>query len=234
MVWIEVVIAGGGTTSAFPDDTTLDTVADTMAHLSFADDDGVRHFNRIYTEVTREVVRQLAAGGFEEPRFITVLDVRFAELYLDALRSPATAPRAWRVVFERRHHSLAPLRFALAGMNAHINRDLAVALDVTCTRLGGTLDRDSPRCRDFLKINGILAELMAQAKSELFSRFDKLADIALGPLDDLCETWSITVARDSAWTHGVILHRLGPGPARDDALRSMDRTAALIGRLLLL
>jgi hypothetical protein len=220
--------------SAFPDDTTLEAVADAMAAQSFADNDGVRHFNRLYTEVTREVARQLAAGAFEEPRFMTVLDMRFAELYLDAVGAPATAPRAWQVVFDRRTQSLAPLRFALAGMNAHINRDLAIALDVTCTQLGGALDRDSPRHRDFVQINDILATLMAQAKAELFSPFDKLADIALGPLDDLCEAWSITIARDSAWTHGAVLHRLGPGPARDDALRSMDRTAALIGRLLLL
>src|SRR5262249_16488535 len=146
----------------FPPDTTLDTVVEAMARLSFADDDGVRYFNRVYTDVTREVARQLSVGAFEEPRFMTVLDVRFAELYIDALEAPAPAPRAWRVVFDKRYQSLAPLRFALAGMNAHINRDLAVALDLTCTQIGGALDRDSPRHRDFTRINSILAEMMSQ------------------------------------------------------------------------
>jgi hypothetical protein len=218
----------------FPDGTTLETVLDVMAQLPLEAGDGVRYFHAVYSEVTREVARRVAADGFEDPAFLVALDVEFAGLYLEAVRAPATAPRAWRVVFDRRHDDLAPLRFALAGMNAHINRDLAVALDVTCTRLGGTLARDSPRCRDFLAINGILAALVQAAKTELFSTADRLVDTAMGPIDDLLEIWSISAARNHAWTLGGILHRLGPGPARDAAVDSIDRTASLIGRLLLL
>lgn len=218
----------------FPDGTTLDTVVDTMAALPFAAGDGVRYFNLIYTEVTREVARRVAAGRFEDPSFMVALDVEFAGLYIAAVRSPDTAPRAWRVLFERRRDKLAPLRFALAGMNAHINRDLAVALDVTCTRMGGTLARDSPRCRDFVAINDILEALMKRAKTELFSPVDEIVDTAMGPLDDVLEIWSITAARDSAWSHGAVLHQLPQGEAKDAALRSLDRTASLIGRLLLL
>ena len=32
----------------------------------------------------------------------------------------------------------APIQFALAGMNAHINRDLPLALVETCDELGGS------------------------------------------------------------------------------------------------
>jgi hypothetical protein len=218
----------------FPDGTTLDTVIEAMAGLPLADDDGVRYFHLVYTDVTREVARRVALGGFEDPEFLVALDVEFAGLYLQAVRAPAAAPRAWQVLFARRTHRLAPLRFALAGMNAHINRDLAVALDATCTRLGGTLDRASARCRDFVAINGILEALMKRAKTELFSDLDRVVDLALGPLDDIVEAWSISAARDNAWSHGAVLHQLGVGEARDAALRSIDRTASLIGRLLLL
>jgi hypothetical protein len=218
----------------FPDGTTLDAVVETMAARRFEDDDGVRYFHQVYLEVTRAVARRVAAGGFEDPPFMIALDVEFAGLYLEALDAPATAPRAWRVVFDRRRHKLAPLRLALAGMNAHINRDLAVALDTTCTRRSGTLDRSSPRCRDFVAINDILTAQMATAKRELFSRVDRIADVALGPVDDLLEVWSITAARDNAWSAGAALHQLGPGEARDAALQAIDRTASLIGRLLLL
>ncbi|HMG57222.1 MAG TPA: DUF5995 family protein [Kofleriaceae bacterium] len=218
----------------FPDGTTLDTVVETMAGMAFPADDGVRHFHAIYTDVTREVARRVAAGGFEDPAFMVALDVEFAGLYLEALRAPATAPRAWRVVFARRTQRLAALRFALAGMNAHINRDLCVALERTCERLGGGLERDSARCRDFVAINDILEALMARAKTEVFSRVDQLLDLALGSLDDLFETWSITAARDAAWSAAAALLELAPGEARDNALRSIDRTASLIGRLLLL
>lgn len=218
----------------FPDGTTLDAVVDAMAGRRFDDDDGVRYFHEVYTEVTRAVARRVATGGFEDPPFMVALDVEFAGLYLEALEAPATAPRAWRVLFDRRRNRLAPLRLALAGMNAHINRDLAVAIDTTCTRLGGTLDRDSPRCRDFVAINDILAAQMASAKADLFSRVDRIADVAFGRVDDLLEVWSITAARDNAWSHGAALHQLGPGEAKDAALQAIDRTASLIGRLILL
>jgi hypothetical protein len=149
------------------------------------------------------------------------------------LQAPDTAARAWRALFARRAARLEPLRFALAGMNAHINRDLAVALDATIARLGGTFDRDSPRHRDFVAINTVLETLMARAKTELFSPLDRFADGALGSLDDVLEAWSITAARDNAWIHGTVLHALGPGLAREFALTSFDRTAALIGKLIL-
>jgi len=218
----------------FPDGTTLDAVVDALTGRRFDDDDGVRHFNRLYTDMTRAVARRAAAGGFEDLPFLIALDFEFAGLYLAALDAPDTAPRAWRVMFDRRRQDLAPLRFALAGMNAHINRDLAVALDTTCTRLGGSLDRDSPRCRDFLAINDILVAQMVSSKAVLFSPIDRIADAALGPLDDRFEAWSLAAARDNAWSHAVALHRLGPGEARDAALQAIDRTASLIGRLLLL
>lgn len=218
----------------FPDGTTLDTVVDTLAGQVFAPDDGVRYFNQIYTDVTRAVAERSAAGGFEDATFMIALDVEFAGLYLDAVRSPQAAPRAWQVLFARRHAQLEPLRFAIAGMNAHINRDLAVALDATCTRLGGALERGSARFRDFTAINTTLEAQMDRAKTEVFSHTDRVVDHALGSVDDLLEAWSITAARDSAWTAGAILHHLGSGIARDAALTGIDRTAGLIGRLLLL
>jgi hypothetical protein len=218
----------------FPDGTTIDTVIAALDAVSLAPDDGVRYFHEIYTEVTREVARRVTTQRFEEAAFVTALDVHFAGLYLEAVRAPDTAPRAWRAVFERRTRSLSPLRFALAGMNAHINRDLCVALDTTCTELGGELVRDTPRYRDYVVINDVLVAMMARAKTELFSRLDRLADDALGPIDDRAEAWSITAARDSAWTHGALLHRLAPGRERAAVLVAIDRTASLIGRLLLI
>ena len=218
----------------FPDGTTLEAVVDAMAKLPLADNDGIRYFHQVYSEVTREVARRVAAGAFEDLPFMVELDATFAGLYIAAVRAPEAAPRAWQVVFDKRTEKLAPLRFALAGMNAHINHDLAIALDLSCTRLGGTLDRGSGRYRDFVAINGILVALMNRAKTELFSRADQIVDTALGPLDDLFEAWSVTAARDHAWTQGWILHLLGEGEARSAALASLDRTASLIGRLLLL
>lgn len=219
------------------------TIADVLAQMQSIDarlpaNDGLRWFNRLYMMVTQTVDEQTSAGAWKNPLWLAHLDVVFAGLYFDALRNFAagqSAPSAWSAVFDARFTSgIDRIQFALAGMNAHINRDLAVALDTTWTRLGGSLDRNSPRCRDFLAINDILSAQMAAAKTELFSRVDRIADAALGPVDDVLEVWSIAAARDSAWTAGVALHKLGPGEAKDAAMQAMDRTASLIGRLLLL
>lgn len=220
----------------FPEGTTIDAVVATLTDTAFAAGDGVRYFHQIYTEVTREVARRIAAGAFEDTAFVTALDVVFAGLYLEAVRAPDTAPRAWKAVFERRTEPLSPLRFALAGMNAHINRDLCVALDTTCSQLGGALVRDTPRYRDYLAINDVLVAMMDRAKAELFSPLDSAADEALGTIDDRAEVWSITAARDSAWTHGALLHQLdsSSGIERSAVLIAIDRTASLIGRLLLI
>ena len=62
--------------------------------------------------------------------------MRFAWLYFDAIAA-ADPPSAWRPLFasaERR--GILPLQFAFAGMNAHINRDLPVALVETWGELG--------------------------------------------------------------------------------------------------
>jgi hypothetical protein len=42
---------------------------------------------------------------------------------------------------------VAPIQFALAGMNAHINRDLPLALVATCTARKVAPRRGSPAAR---------------------------------------------------------------------------------------
>ena len=103
--------------------------------------DGVACFTRLYLEVTKAVQTELANTTFADPRFLEVLDVAFANLFFDAVRaheqSPREAPRAWAPLFEcRSTRGIAPLQFALAGMNAHINRDLPVALVTTWADAG--------------------------------------------------------------------------------------------------
>jgi len=66
-------------------------------------------------------------------------------------------PRAWAPLFEARAKPrIAPIQFALAGMNAHISHDLCLALVATCKELGLGLDLGSPQHRDYLKVNAIL------------------------------------------------------------------------------
>ena len=57
---------------------------------------------------------------------------------------------------------IAPIQFALAGMNAHINHDLPLALVSICQARSVELGRDSPQRRDYLKINDTIAASGAQ------------------------------------------------------------------------
>ena len=115
--------------------------------------DGVACFARLYLAVTQGVQAHLAGTAFRDPRFLERLDVAFADLFFDAVdaneRIEHDAARVAVAVpgsLEARHF---PLQFALAGMNAHINRDLPVALVSTCRELGIGLEEGSPQRHDF-------------------------------------------------------------------------------------
>ena len=76
-------------------------------------------FNRLYLAVTLAVENEIARVRFRDTRFLAGLDVAFANLYFAALADPSKAPKAWAPLFEARNRrSIAPLQFALAGMNA--------------------------------------------------------------------------------------------------------------------
>jgi hypothetical protein len=132
--------------------------------------DGVACFARLYREVTEGVGRELARQGFADSRFLETLDIHFADLFFSALesygRDPAVTPSAWVPLFaERSRRGIAPLQFALAGMNAHINRDLPVALMTTCQELGLELVERSPQHADFERVDALLAQVEAQRKT---------------------------------------------------------------------
>ena len=96
-------------------------------------DDGVRAFTALYLAVTEAVAGAAKTDTFEDARFVRWLDVVFANLYFEALHNAlfkaGPVPKAWAPLLEARgRRGVLPLQFALAGMNAHINRDLPVAL----------------------------------------------------------------------------------------------------------
>src|SRR6266545_7195804 len=118
--------------------TEVDSVVARMRALDEAwpERDGVAVFNRVYLAVTEEVDRRLDAGHFADGRAASTLDVRFAERYL-TVAEDGWAPACWRPLLQfRRHPGVRPLQFALAGINAHIGHDLALAVVDACRTLG--------------------------------------------------------------------------------------------------
>jgi hypothetical protein len=192
-------------------------------------------FARLYREVTEGVAARLAAQTFHEPAFLARLDVLFANLFFAAFdAAPERRPRAWAPLFAARsQRRIAPLQFALAGMNAHINRDLPVALVATWTELG----RKPAQHTDYTLVDSVLAAVEAQIKASFLTGRLRLIDRLLlraGRVDDVVAMWNVTAAREAAWTNGETLWSLRDNPSLSAAfVRSLDRSVGLAGRGLL-
>ncbi|WP_267881425.1 MULTISPECIES: DUF5995 family protein [unclassified Streptomyces] len=196
-------------------------------------DDGVAVFNRVYLAVTEAVAQQVGGGAFEDPKAAGELDVRFARRYFTAVDADATGlrpPACWRPLFQlRRHPRVRPLQFALAGINAHIGHDLALAVVDTCR----ALECEPPALEgDFDRIGTLLTGLEEGIRETLMPGPD-LLDIA-DPLTHLIGSWSLEKARDGAWAAARMMWgvRRLPEIAEEFADR-LDASVGLIGRCLL-
>jgi hypothetical protein len=200
--------------------------------------DGLCWFNRLYRAMTDSVAKHAGRGMFQDPAFTETLDCLFADLYFAAIRAhlaDRSEPRAWTPLFDARaQRGIAPLQFAVAGMNAHINRDLVAALLSTFEKFGGEPVRGSARHGDYLRINTVLSEVHAEAKEFLFSDLLVEIDEHLGTADDVAELWSLERARDAAWVGLEVQWQLRPLPwLADGQFSALDKLVGCTGRCLL-
>lgn len=170
--------------------------------------DGVGVFNRVYLRVTDMVLDRLITGGvFADDRFMADLDVRFAALWFAAYdASDGAEPPAWAPLFEERStRGLLPLQFALAGMNAHIEHDLPLAVVRTCLAHGR---RPSQVRADYELVNDLLAGVEAEIRRSFLSDVGRTVDDHVGPVAHLVSAWNIDKARDVAWVNVQTLWEL--------------------------
>ena len=173
------------------------------------DGDGLKWFNWLYLQVTQAVEARVSAGGFHDLAWLAGLDVAFARLYFEALRnslSGAAVPGCWQALFARRGDTaVARIQFALAGINAHINHDLPLAIDAACQASGTAPSHDSPQYADYTGVNRTLDSLIELAKHTLMVRLlgDGLPPVS--HLEDTIGAWSVSAAREAAWTNAEIL-----------------------------
>ncbi len=201
--------------------------------------DGVAAFTHLYRAVTIGVDGTVDPQTFHDGRFIRWLDVVFANLYFRALRASflgrGLVPKAWAPLLEaRERHGVLPLQYALAGMSAHINFDLPVALVETWKALDVEPSRDSPQYEDFTRVNGLLEQTEEEVKRWFLTGIAGVADEALGRLDDVIGMWSVSRAREAAWVNGETLWELRRVPALAARyLTTLDRMVGYAGRGLL-
>ena len=213
--------------------TTLGTIDTTCA-----DGDGLKWFNWLYLQVTEAVEQRVAGGGFADPKWLAELDVQFAMLYFNALRSwlsGQATPECWRVLFTSRDHAdIARIQFALAGINAHINHDLPEAIVATCQATGTTPDHGGTNYNDYTVLNSTLDSLIESAKRTLHVRLLGGALPPVSHLEDTVAAWSVSAARESAWINAQSLWLLRATPALAAGfLDTLDGFATVIGKTLL-
>jgi Family of unknown function (DUF5995) len=199
--------------------------------------DGLACFNRMYLDVTGQVNSKLGQGFFADPAFMTELDVTFANLYFaaaDAAGAPAAVPLAWRPLAEQRATAgIEPIQFALAGMNAHINHDLPIAVVSSCTTLATTPEAGS-HFADYQKVDQLLDAAEQSVRQSFESAPELAADRHLSAVASLVANWTINSARDMAWTNCLLLWAVRDDPvARGLFLDSLAASTALASRMLL-
>jgi len=202
------------------------------------DADGLKWFNWLYLQVTQAVETRVASGGFADPAWLAQLDVQFARLYFSALKSSLSSEATsscWQVLFDSRNQgAIARIQFALAGINAHINHDLAEAIVATCQVTGTTPDPGGAHYGDYTALNSTLDGLVESAKLTLNVRLPGGALPPVSHLEDTLAAWNVSAARESAWQNAEHLWQLRTVPLLATSFLDMlDGLTTVIGKVLL-
>jgi len=208
---------------------TVDDVLSVLRNLDgeLSDDDGLKWFNLLYLKVTEGVRHPSATVRWGNAKWLERLDVIFAKLYFAAttgwLRKRNEVARAWLPLFEARNQSgIMRVQFAFAGINAHINHDLPIALVQTGKELRISPQRGTPEFRDFEKVNSILEVVMENPKQYIATGIVGLLDEDLGRFDDRIANWGVCKARETAWSNRGLLVPVGKFETDQSAARIME------------
>jgi hypothetical protein len=218
------------------------SIADVIAvmqriYQTLADSDGLKWFNRLYMMVTQEVDLHPPDGGWKDTVWLLKLDVVFAEFYFKAIAAfvsgSADAPNAWDALMEARFRGgIDRIQFALAGMNAHINHDLALALIETDKQMNVVPRYGSPQHVDYEAVNGLLETVMPAELQMLAT--DVLGQLAqdTGKVGRLLAFWNVCKARDLAWDFADHLRGLN-ALTQPVAMHAQDQVTGVLGRAIL-
>ncbi len=167
-------------------------------------------FLSIYTEMTGAVAERIQAERFTDPEWVGEYLVAFANLYRQAVRDYETGDLSsladpWQLAFEAAENgdSLI-LQDALLGVNAHINYDLALAVDEA-----GVRPDQQTKYADHSRITDVISMVINDAQESLVEYGAdgiETIDESLGQLDEHVMVLTIDECRDSAWRTAVALH----------------------------
>lgn len=215
---------------------------------------GVACFNYLYTIITDNVLRcvegvalQPGDPHFNSGPFMACFDVAFAERYFAAIgmgKKPPFQPQCWDALLRHgQTPGISPLVFAVAGVNAHVNFDLAFALVRAC-ELKGRAPSEGTIHADYQMINEIFANHMQQLRQHFEDRFQlELDEGDITKIENVVGDVAVIADRDAIWAKAEELWSVHLDQAKmvhlarsrdrevaftNDALFAMDRFHSLI------
>jgi len=194
-------------------------------------------FATAYLQITRAISEEISKESFNNNDWSEHYLIRFANLYREALlnyegKTSKNVPKSWIVAFDlaQKQEGLIIQHLTL-GINAHINHDLALALN----DVGIDSNREE-KYQDHVRINHILEQATDNLKrsvSEKYAPILKRLDRGLGTVDDKITVFSISKAREHAWTMAVALSSARSAIERNLLQSTLDEQAAVLSRLIL-
>ena len=198
--------------------------------------DGLKWFNWLYMTVTQAVKSKVDSGAFQDGAWLTELDVQFAALYFNALHAALTnapCPACWNSMFQVRNQvKIARIQFALAGMNAHIDHDLPMAIVSTCKTTNTVPQHGTPQYNDYTAINPILDAIVEPAKQTLNVTLIGDCLPAVSHVEDMIAGWGLADFREKAWNTAQTLWS-APALAQTALLDVIDTLVEGMNTLLL-
>lgn len=194
-------------------------------------------FVTAYVQITRAIQQNIVAGAFLDNAWVTHYALCFANLYRKALLAyergdTAATPKAWQIAFDtaKRGDALA-IQDLVLGINAHINHDLALALNEV------SIDPDrATRYADHTKVNDVLkaaTDPMQDQIGRLYAPILNLLDQACDRLDEDIACFSVAKAREEAWGAALALANARGDLEQATVRASLNTRSAVLARLIL-
>jgi hypothetical protein len=166
-------------------------------------------FASVYALTTRRMAESIDADDYANTDWMKSYQTEFANHYRKAVNAYATqqrnqVPSAWLKAFDAAASGQTLIiQDALLGMNAHINYDLAFALEKVKISPNTT-----SRYLDHTRVNDVLNEVgdeIVAALGSLYGSNYAAVDAAFGPADELFLSVGMASARQNAWNNAVFL-----------------------------
>jgi hypothetical protein len=201
--------------------------------------DGVWWFNKVYLQSR---VNVLSFQGFSNPAYIRQLDVAFGRRWLiaydAAFSNPKNIPTCWRPLFINRDNPrILPIQFVVAGLIAHIFRDLTLANFEITNWFEAPFNKLflTAKWRDYEKVNGVLTktmreEVLPELRDEYDSEIIEAINFIIEPFLATTGAVSIAGSRLDTWDRGNTMRLTHPflgsfGGSAQDAVYSVEAAA---------